>query len=70
MDLEKRFRELDKNKDGVVTLEEMRNELKDQGYPEFLAQKFMSQFDVDGNGSITMEEFIETLSRTDNGLAE
>ncbi|CAH8873757.1 unnamed protein product [Trichobilharzia szidati] len=69
-ELEARFKQLDRNKDGVVTLEEMRKELRDQGYPEGLAQKFMSQFDVDGNGSITMEEFVNTLSRTDNGLAE
>ncbi|CAH8873759.1 unnamed protein product [Trichobilharzia szidati] len=67
-ELEARFKQLDRNKDGVVTLEEMRKELRDQGYPEGLAQKFMSQFDVDGNGSITMEEFVNTLSRTDNVL--
>ncbi|CAH8677892.1 unnamed protein product [Schistosoma rodhaini] len=65
-ELKKRFEELDKDKDGSVTMKEFKEELIDQGFPECLATKFMSKFDHDKDGRITLDEFIKTLLCTDD----
>ncbi|CAI2736374.1 unnamed protein product [Schistosoma spindalis] len=65
-ELKKRFDELDKDKDGSVTLKEFKEELLIQGFPECLASKFMVKFDHDKDGKITLDEFVKTLLCTDD----
>uniref|UniRef100_A0A7S1C984 Calmodulin n=1 Tax=Bicosoecida sp. CB-2014 TaxID=1486930 RepID=A0A7S1C984_9STRA len=53
------FCEYDRNKDGHITLEELKKVLKDE--PDEEVRKHIDEYDTDGDGRINYEEFIRML---------
>jgi len=62
------FQKLDKDSDGVITVDELRIGLKEWGYGneglEYEVQSMMAKLDMDGSGTIDLEEFMcATMNR-------
>jgi len=69
-DLDKMFANLDKNGDGVVTIDEMRQQYKEQGIEmtpqaELAIQQIFDQADVNGDGAMDIEEFRKEFKSKD-----
>jgi len=65
------FRSLDKNGDGNINIEELRqrvNEVLAESLSDDEVDQLFNRLDEDGNGSIDMIEFIETLENVDEDL--
>ncbi|OHS96894.1 hypothetical protein TRFO_01991 [Tritrichomonas foetus] len=59
--LQAKFEAADKNKDGELTLDELKAFMKSVELPEDLAEPSMLIFDQDGNGVITFDEFQQIM---------
>lgn len=69
VDVAAMFRNLDKNRDGKINREELSNALNENSNEEVDEEaitKLVNMFDVDGNDSIDLFEFIETLEAQDD----
>ncbi|KAL3314456.1 Calmodulin-like protein 5 [Cichlidogyrus casuarinus] len=58
----KQFNLIDHNKDGCISVEEAATAIRNLGYNETEADDFIKTFDRDLDGSVTLEEFRESLS--------
>lgn len=54
---------MDVNKDGVVDLWELRNSLSQLGYLDSEVDSLMDILDEDGNGNVSLEEWVKHSSR-------
>ncbi|MEC7229484.1 MAG: EF-hand domain-containing protein, partial [Candidatus Thermoplasmatota archaeon] len=73
VDVAAMFRNLDKNRDGKINREELANALNEHSNEEVDEEaitNLVNMFDVDGNDSIDLFEFIETLEAHDDQLPD
>ncbi|VDP86144.1 unnamed protein product [Echinostoma caproni] len=61
--LEERFYELDADHNGFICREEFTQEIQRCGLPERLAERLLRNHDVNGDGQVTKEEFIASLTK-------
>ena len=66
-DPEKMFAALDTNKDGSVTLEEMKARKTKKELSAEAQEKRFAKMDADGNGSISLEEFKGAMAKAGKG---
>jgi len=66
-DPEKMFAALDTNKDGSVTLEEMKARKTKKELSAEAQEKRFAKMDADGNGSISLEEFKGAMAKGGKG---
>ncbi|BHF69544.1 hypothetical protein SprV_0301259000 [Sparganum proliferum] len=57
----RKFHEMDVNGDGVLSMDEINYCLKNSNLPPKKAKEFLSLFDCDGDGTVTLEEYERAL---------
>ncbi|TPP64103.1 CaM3 [Fasciola gigantica] len=61
--LEKAFRNIDKNGDGFLTQDEISECLEMFGFKKNQSEYFMTLYDTNNDGKISLDEFIKTTKR-------
>ncbi|KAA0186327.1 Calcium-binding protein [Fasciolopsis buskii] len=56
-----KFHQLDRNGDGILTYEEVREVATHSGLPPTQADEFMRMFDLSGDNQVTLQEYITAL---------
>lgn len=60
--LTKTFQQIDSNRDGEISLEEITQALSSYGFKQEQIQKIMESMDADHNGTINYTEFVASSS--------
>lgn len=56
------FEEIDANQDGVLEMHEITAKFREKGYKESEIDAFLSECDLDRNGSVSLDEFLAAFS--------
>ena len=62
---EKMFANLDTNKDGTISLDEMKARKTKKEIPEKAHEKRFANMDADANGAVTLEEFKTFMAKAE-----
>uniref|UniRef100_A0A0V0J1M3 EF-hand domain-containing protein n=1 Tax=Schistocephalus solidus TaxID=70667 RepID=A0A0V0J1M3_SCHSO len=68
----RKFREMDIDKNGILSKEEVKSCLRASGFDKKFIKKFLATFDANGDGNITEEEYLRvvcTVPRKEKELA-
>ncbi|VDN11137.1 unnamed protein product [Dibothriocephalus latus] len=57
----RKFREMDIDKNGILSKEEVKSCLRASGFDKKFIKKFLAVFDANGDGNITEEEYLRVV---------